>query len=58
MKKNPFVNAIAASGYIVGVVSVMTFLSQTQSDKPDTILAPILMLSLLTLSVTVMAFLF
>ena len=58
MTKNPFLNALSASGYIVIVVSVMTFLSQTQKNKPDTFLAPILALSLLTLSVTVMAYVF
>lgn len=58
MTKNPFLNALSASGYIVAVVSVMTFLSQTQKNKPDTFLAPILALSLLTLSVTVMAYVF
>lgn len=58
MTKNPFLNALSASGYIVIVVSVMTFLSQTQKNKPDTFLAPILALSLLTLSVAVMAYVF
>jgi hypothetical protein len=58
MTKNPFLNALSASVYIVVVVSVMTFLSQTQKNKPDTFLAPILALSLLTLSVAVMAYVF
>lgn len=58
MTKNPFLNALSASGYIALVVSLITFLSQTQKNKPDTFLEPILFLSLLTLSVTVMGFLF
>ncbi len=58
MTKNPFINAISASGYIILVVSIMNFISQTQKHKPDTFLAPIMFLSLLTLSVTVMAYLF
>lgn len=58
MSKNPIVNALGASTYIVLVASVINFLSQTQHNKPDTILAPITMISLLTLSVAVMAFLF
>lgn len=58
MTKKPIINALAASGYIVLVVSVINFISQTQSDKPDTILAPIVALSLLTLSAAVMAYLF
>ncbi|NMB83960.1 hypothetical protein GYA28_01590 [Candidatus Roizmanbacteria bacterium] len=58
MSKNPIVNALSVSGYIIFIVSVMTFLSQTQKNKPDTFLAPILFLSMLTLSVAVLAYLF
>jgi len=36
----------------------MTFVTQPLRNKPDTFFAPIVFLSLLTLSVTVMAFLF
>lgn len=56
--KNPFINALCASLYITLVVSLINFLSQTQKNKPDTFLAPVLFLSLLVLSVTVMAYLF
>lgn len=58
MSKNPIINALGASTYILLVVTVMTLVSQTQKDKPDTFFAPITFLSLLTLSVAVMAFLF
>ncbi|MFZ6035353.1 MAG: hypothetical protein ACOYUB_04390 [Patescibacteria group bacterium] len=58
MSKNPIANALGASGYILLVVSILTFVSKTQRNKPDTFLAPIIMLSLLTLSVTVMAYIF
>ena len=58
MSKNPIINALSASGYIAIIVAVMTFLEQTQKNKPDTIVAPILFLSLLTLSAAVMAYLF
>lgn len=58
MSKNPIINALSASGYILLVVSIMTYVSQTQRNKPDTFLAPIVVLSMLTLSVAVMAFLF
>ena len=58
MTKNPFVNALSASAYIFLVVTVMTFVTQPLKHKPDTFFAPIIMLSVLTLSVTVMAFLF
>lgn len=40
------------------MVAVMTFVTQPLKDKPDTFFAPITFLSVLTLSVTVMAFLF
>lgn len=36
----------------------MTFVTQPLKDKPDTFFAPIVVLSFLTLSVAVMAFLF
>lgn len=58
MSKNPIINALSASAYIVLIVTVMTFVSQTQRNKPDTFLAPITLLSVLTLSVAVMGFLF
>jgi|SRR5690349_15647359 len=58
MSKNPIINALTASGYIILVVSVITFLSQTQRNTPDTFLDPILFLSLFTLSAAVMGYLF
>lgn len=58
MTKNPILNAFGASGYILLVVCIMTYVSQTFRNKPDTFLAPVLMLSLLTLSVAVMAYMF
>lgn len=58
MTKNPIINALSASGYILLVVTIMQFIMHTQRDKPDTIGAPITVLSMLTLSVSVMAFLF
>jgi hypothetical protein len=58
MTKNPIINALSASAYIILVVSVMTFVTQPLKNKPDTFFAPITFLSVLTLSVTVMAFLF
>lgn len=58
MTKNPLINALSASAYIVLVVSVMTFITQPLKHKPDTFFAPITFLSVFTLSVAVMAFLF
>jgi len=56
--KNPFINAISALAYIILVVSVMNFVTQPLKNKPDTFFAPVTVLTVLTLSVTVMTFLF
>lgn len=58
MSKNPIINALSASAYIILVVAVMNWVTQPLRNKPDTFFAPVTMLSVLTLSVTVMAFLF
>jgi hypothetical protein len=58
MTKNPILNALSASAYIILGVTVMTFVTQPLKNKPDTLFAPIVFLSLLTLSVAVMAYLF
>lgn len=58
MSKNPIINALSALVYIILVVTVMTFVSQILKNKPDTFFAPIVFLSLFTLSAAVMAFLF
>ena len=58
MSKNPVINALSASVYIIFVVAVMTFVTQPLRNKPDTFFAPITFLSMLTLSVAVMAYLF
>lgn len=58
MSNNPLINALSASVYIFFVVSIMTFATQPLKNKPDTFFAPIVFLSVLTLSVAVMAYLF
>lgn len=58
MSRNPIINAISASAYIFSIAIVFNFVMQTQRDKPDTFLAPVGMLSVLTLSVAIMAFIF
>jgi hypothetical protein len=58
MSKNPFINALSASTYIILVVTVMTLVTKPLRNKPDTFFAPITVLFVLTLSVAVMAFLF
>lgn len=54
---NPYLNALAASAYIIGVVSVITSLSGL-APQQDNIMMPMAMLSLLVLSVATMGFLF
>ena len=58
MSKNPIINALSASAYIILVVAVMTFVTQPLRNKPDTFFTPITILFVLTLSVAVMAYLF
>ncbi len=58
MSKNPLINATSASAYIFLVASIFRFISKTQGNKPDTFFAPMAFLSLLTLSVAIMACLF
>lgn len=58
MIKKPFFNALFALMYIIGLVSLMTYLSGKISDTGKTIVAPIFMLSLFTLSAGVMGYLF
>lgn len=58
MSKNAFVSAVGASVYIFLLSIFFNFVSQTQRDKPDTFLAPVGLLSALTLSAAVMAYLF
>jgi len=58
MSKNPIINALSASTYIILIVSVMTFVTKPLRNKPDTFFAPITALFVLTLSVAVMAYLF
>lgn len=57
MTKNPYLNALTAILYIIGVASVM-FYAGNSAPGPDTVIAPIALVSLLTLSVAVMAYLF
>lgn len=56
MSKNPFVNALAATLYIVIVASVMFY--GTAHVKANSVIAPIAILSLFTLSAAVMAYVF
>ena len=57
MTKNPFINALAATAYIALVASLL-FYGPKIADRADSVLAPIAMISLFTLSVAVMGYLF
>jgi hypothetical protein len=57
MTKNPVLNALAALLYIVSISSLMYF-GLSNLTGPDTILAPVAMLSLFTFSAAVMGYLF
>lgn len=57
MSKNPFLNAFAASIYIVLVVLLMTFATSTEVPA-NSFIAPLMMISLFTLSTAVMGYIF
>jgi len=57
MSKNPFINAIVASLYIVLVASIM-FYGPKMVGPVNSIIVPITLLSLFTLSAAVMGYLF
>ncbi len=57
MTKNPFINALSATAYIIIVASVMN-LGTKNMKGPDTVMAPIVFLSVFTLSAAVMGYLF
>jgi hypothetical protein len=57
MTKNPFYNALTALVYIVAIVSGMNYISGIETNENEYIM-PIIMLSLLVLSVSVMAYIF
>ena len=60
MTKNPFINALAATLYIVIVASMMFYGPKITGlvDDKDNVLAPITILSLLVLSAAIMGYLF
>lgn len=56
MSKNPTIHALLAAAYIIAIVSVMQFAEK--AGVKETIIIPIAMLSLFTLSAAVMGYLF
>ena len=58
MTKNPYLNAVFAGLYIVFVVLLITYGPIFAREKPDTIFAPMAVLSLFVLSVIFMGYVF
>lgn len=57
MSKNPLINGLAASVYILLIVTVMNY-GMKMVPHPNTFMAPIAVISLFTLSAAVMGYLF
>ena len=57
MTKNPFLNALAAFAYIVAVVLGMTYVT-THAVAQKSVIIPVAVLSLFTLSAAVMGYIF
>ena len=58
MIKNPYLNAFMALGYIALIILVISKTSSIAANTPDTLLAPVTMLSLFVLSAAIMGILF
>ena len=58
MIKNPYLNAFMALGYIALIILVVSKTSSIAAHTPDTLLAPLTMLSLFVLSAAIMGILF
>ena len=59
MTNNPFINALAAGLYIAGVVLVLnTIITLTEGSGDNSILIPLVMLSLFVLSAATMGYIF
>ncbi len=58
MLKNPHFNAFMALGYIAAIILIINTTSSIAVRTPDTLLAPLTMLSLFVLSTAVMGILF
>lgn len=57
MTKNPFINALAGIAYIAIIASVM-FYGARNAEAEDSVLAPIALLSLFSLSAALMGYFF
>ncbi len=56
--KKPFLHALGAALYIVGIVSLINFFGSVLKDQEETIVIPMAMLSLFVLSASVVGYLF
>jgi|SRR3989344_5018497 len=56
--KKPFLHALVAALYIVVIVFVVNFVTSLLQSESETIIIPMIMLSLFVLSAAVMGFLF
>lgn len=57
MTKNPFLNALSATGYIALIVTMLTLAERT-GQRPNQFIAPLGFISLFTLSAAVMGYIF
>jgi hypothetical protein len=58
MSRNPYLNALAAAVYIILIVVLITYGPAFVREKPDTIFAPMAILSLVVLSAAFMGYAF
>ena len=58
MIENPYLNAFMALGYIALIILIISKTSSIAAHTPDTLLAPVTMLSLFVLSAAIMGILF
>ncbi|HVU06758.1 MAG TPA: hypothetical protein VHE10_03155 [Candidatus Paceibacterota bacterium] len=58
MSKNPFYNAAVAGGYIALIFLGLNWVGENRFQGPETVLIPMGMVSLVTLSVALMGYLF
>ena len=58
MTKSPYLNALFAGLYSIGIVFLISALAKPNTPDNETLLVPMMMLSLFVLSAAVMGFLF
>lgn len=58
MTRNPFINALAAFGYIAAIILVLFYGPIVDGELDNTVLLPITMLSLFVFSAASMAYIF